>query len=600
MKNWKFVKRLPFWGLIPFLAALCFYCSKPTEPEPFLELKLETADINSADSATYVGVPVRAVAMFDTAIPFGSISWISTSGTAEFERSALSSTDTTSSDTVYITWTQLPMPAYVVVDSGDSGSSPTKKEVYIDSIYVMFDHAASNMIRVEIKNRVPVIDSITVNSYRAVVREDSITLAGNHSTQMDIKVYVSDPDIGSMVTLNWQAAGDALGTLLSKEKDDQAAGHVWNLKWRSPDVTEVGDSTYQTTALIRIADSKGGMAERPVRIIVYRETGSVWVASTHEVGADTLSSLIKYSNDGREVLRIPGFQMINSLAVNNATEEVWFTDAKANKIYCYDDDGNQILSIDGFTRPVDISVKNSDVDVCYVVDNPPSSTGVNRIRKISNGTVDSLSLSYTAEVSDLAIDQVQNDEFWYLFIGLDSYDNHSLRKVVRRSGSYAANTVLDSLVGPKSLAINSVVRWIWIAETENNKVLRFSIQDSSAIRIDGFRRPQMVAVNEKDTSCWVADTDNDRIVQLRANINAWYDVENDEDRDTIITTAFDVNFKQPGAIAVNPNEGDGVVWVVDTQNNRIVKLSAAGVPVLQITEFGMESPKYIAVNKGSN
>ena len=52
-------------------------CAKPTGPSQFVTIRLLT----QGDSITYTGVPLKIIAVFDSAVAIGEISWTTGRGT---------------------------------------------------------------------------------------------------------------------------------------------------------------------------------------------------------------------------------------------------------------------------------------------------------------------------------------------------------------------------------------------------------------------------------------------------------------------------------------------------------------------------------------
>ncbi len=569
-------------------------CSKPVGPKRFVSIRLSTKE---KDKTEYTGVPVLITAKFDSAVSFDQIQWVSSSGRAKFVSANTSAYDgTTSYDSVWVTWEEYPYTEKPKINNlllkQDSVKNNTPK-IPVDTIWVNYIGNESNKVILTILNRAPIIDSIVINGRNITELKDSVTLSSNHNSIAYIKLYATDLDTSTRLNAEW-IQHDTAGNIIKFEKTNNYSG-VWNIRWQAGSVENIGDSTVISSAVIRVYDGKGGFAKLPIKIIVYRESGSIWLASTQE----NTSTLVKYASNGTELLRLPGFSEINRMAVNTSSETVWFTDKKAGKVYCVDDDGNLVHEFSGFTNPSAIDVNNQSGYCCVAYEDKRNRFG-SYVTIINTSDTTSSQLRINGSVTYLKLNQKKLFDLWVLG---KSYDTTSaFDYVINYNGLFSNSTNYNIAKDPFSMDINTVTDDIWIVDKGNNKVIKISGNSSDTTVISGFFNPHMIAVNVKDSTCWVADTDNNRVVKLLPGIPDGYNLETDSKYHKCISSAYDIDFLQPSALAVNSHErGNGVVWVVDTQNNRIVKLDGnTGNPLLSIADnYGMESSCFIAVNTGT-
>ncbi len=572
-------------------------CAKPTGPSQFVTIRLLT----QGDSITYTGVPLKIIAVFDSAVAIGEISW--TTGRGTYTRPGNHRLeDTTRADTILLTWEQMPVRAlYAPSDTASRNRPP------IDTIWVEYRGNASNRIRVSVVNRAPRIDSIYVNGRRSLLLNDSLRISGNHGAMVYMKLFATDPDTGSELKAEWVGT-PGFGSMITF--NDSASLNPlqrtmvwrWNFTWKAPSVQSAGDSTLTSTASLIVHDRNGGVKSIPIRITIYRESGSIWVASTHE----NTSTLIKYASNGTELFRIPGFQKINCLAVSPKDEVVWLTDCGAGKVYCIDDDGNLRKTVAGFKNPASIDVSDEH-GYCIVADEDSTAASMGaRIRVVNkdgSGRIDTsvAALKLPGAVSCVKLDQREVNDSWILWQVPSSLD--STDKAAHYTSWWTLKSLIPAGTQPAFIDLNPITNHAWIADRSGNCVLRVNTKTDSVARVVGFLNPQMLSVNTRDSSCWVADTDHNQVVKILYSTGGFpLDITTGSNtRVKKFEVAFNTRYKQPQALAVNPNEGErGVVWVVDTQNNRIVKLNAAdGADLLSIDGFGMETPRYIAVNTGT-
>ena len=608
-----YLKPAVFIIVILLYGSLTFFlnCGRPTGPEPFITIRLETNTDNS-DSTVYTGMPIQITAVLDSAVFSDAIQWTSSSGRAKIVRAGtVYPGDTTSQDTVWVDWDELPPVSSKHKYSWEQDSLRKLGLLTpVDTIWARYKGAASNKVRVTVLNMAPHVDSIYVNSRKVDILKDSITIAGNHSTIAYIKLYASDHDSGSRLDAQW-IQQDNIGRIIKIEKAEETSKSSysktwkWNILWQAPNVGDIGDSTVMSSSIIKVADRNGAFTRIPVRIIVYRESGSVWLASTQE----NTSTLIKYSDSGKELFRIPGFGQINCLAVSPRQEKVWFTDRTAGKVYCVDDDGNIVYEAKGFKEPKAIDVHDKE-GYCIVTDEDTSTGISSRIRivnKNGKGEIDSSAGigHYLGNINFLKLDQQKLTDIWFLMQARQASDSIDFIYHYKAWWTFVSQIKINGELA--SLDINPITKEVWVADKGNNRVLRIDMKTNSITAvITGFLNPHMVAVNTADSSCWVVDTDHNRVVKLFSGVPDGYDVNpyiisSATDYHVSIDQPFGINFKQPVALTVNPHDGIyGVVWVVDTQNNRIVKLDGKlGDWLLSIEEFGMESSSFIAANTGT-
>ncbi len=161
---------------------------------------------------------------------------------------------------------------------------------------------------------------------------------------------------------------------------------------------------------------------------------------------------------------------------------------------------------------------------------------------------------------------------------INIFSSISLRPVVRinrpvwvGAGSYAVELSTDIWISgfnnPSSISINSSDGSVWVADTNNDCIKKYSSTGARLFTLPGFRRPASVSVNPNG-ECWVADTNNDCIKKYSST-------------GALVFTL--TGFKKPASVSVNFQ--DGSVWVADTNNNRVKKLSSSGALSVNVAGF---------------
>jgi PKD repeat protein len=128
--------------------------------------------------------------------------------------------------------------------------------------------------------------------------------------------------------------------------------------------------------------------------------------------------------------------------------------------------------------------------------------------------------------------------------------------------------VFSGFNSPFGLSIDRSDNGVWVADYNNNQVVKLAEDGSQIHRKSGYNRPYRLAVTPNDRSVWVGDYENDRMVKLRP------------DGEEI---AWVWGFDNPRGVAVNPD--DATVWVADERKNQVVKLSPDGTELLRIDGF---------------
>jgi DNA-binding beta-propeller fold protein YncE len=147
---------------------------------------------------------------------------------------------------------------------------------------------------------------------------------------------------------------------------------------------------------------------------------------------------------------------------------------------------------------------------------------------------------------------------------------------VKISGSKA--TKIAGFSQPLSISINPNDGSAWIADTDAIRVKKISATGKVLITIDkGFStNPISVAVDPNDGSCWMAT----------ATTLFKYSSEGKQ-----ISTKE--GFNEP-ALIVNPKNSE--LWIADSNNSRVVKMSSDGNQLGVFAIEGITQPKSISVN----
>jgi DNA-binding beta-propeller fold protein YncE len=148
-------------------------------------------------------------------------------------------------------------------------------------------------------------------------------------------------------------------------------------------------------------------------------------------------------------------------------------------------------------------------------------------------------------------------------------------------------TDLTGFNWPRDITINSATNTIWVSDTKNNRLLQFN---RDGIPTGTFLGEVGSAANQLHWPFGIASTGADLIVADTFNnrVSRWSPTQGTT---KWLSTAF--SFPKDVAVA------NGVVYVADTGNNRVVELNAlTGAPIK--TFGGLHGPEGIAVDAAGN
>ncbi|MFC1859648.1 PKD domain-containing protein, partial [Thermodesulfobacteriota bacterium] len=141
---------------------------------------------------------------------------------------------------------------------------------------------------------------------------------------------------------------------------------------------------------------------------------------------------------------------------------------------------------------------------------------------------------------------------------------------------------------PISLSVNTADNTVWVADYNNHQAVKLDANGTELVRASGFYNPYCVSVNSTDGTVWVADYNHHQIVKLLSSVTDGYDIATDTGSHVVVS-----GFNLPQAVSVNST--DGTVWVSDTGNNEVVKLTGDGTEILRLDDF--YSPRRMAIDQ---
>ncbi|MCK4390439.1 MAG: PKD domain-containing protein [Desulfobacterales bacterium] len=145
-------------------------------------------------------------------------------------------------------------------------------------------------------------------------------------------------------------------------------------------------------------------------------------------------------------------------------------------------------------------------------------------------------------------------------------------------GSYTATLTITDTGGTRSDSDSTQVRvlpagigWAkaWVTDRNHDKIVLLAADGQTVIKeVTGFNDPIFVAVNPSDGTCWVSDYYGHTVYKIQADAPDAYNVSSDRGFHQVFS-----GFNYPYDLDVDKR--DGACWVVDRNNDRLVKIPAS-------------------------
>jgi len=292
----------------------------------------------------------------------------------------------------------------------------------------------------------------------------------------------------------------------------------------------------------------------------------------------------------------------DSVSITPGPTTIWVTDTDNRYIHKISHDGlHEIdrLSVDGY--PWDIIVDSRDQSFWY---SDLLWGYIYRFKDQVWKIYDSPSTWW--EPVDIVFDFERN-----LLWGADD------RGIIIRISPDAADSLLEinheSFLSPVSVSVSQQSGKCWVADPGSNKVFYISGSGNFVHQVSfEFIHPMAVAVDNNDGSCWIADSsrivkldfDGNFMQSITANFQYAYLLDVNQQTGEIWVIDYGIThptsrvlkfektgsqiaevdgFNYPRALAVNPY--DNGCYVADTENGRLVRLSAQGEILSELADF---------------
>ncbi len=268
--------------------------------------------------------------------------------------------------------------------------------------------------------------------------------------------------------------------------------------------------------------------------------------------------------------RVDGFDLIMFGRANGsvATDDAWNPDADMNRDGTVDNKDLDILSAHFGKNGISFGLWVG------------SETGTEKVFKLSSTGNILQKVGAFNKPASISGD-IHDNTVWVA----DSNED----KVIKLSGFDGTQILSVSGIDPYSVSTDLRDGSVWVADYTNNRVIKLlpSVTDGydvgtdtgSHIVISGFSNPRWVSVNSDTGEIWVADTRNNSVVRLSQDVPDGYDIQTDIGRHSTKS-----GFSSPYCVSVN--SADGTAWVADYGNHQVVKLSAtATTEIVRVSGF---------------
>lgn len=483
------------------------------------------------------------------------INWKVGKGRVSRRSTALNTSDSTiASDTIWFEWNVAPP---LTLDSTEVDSvTYTVDSVYLDSVAVEIEGLHSDWMLFNIQNVLPMLDSLYLGGVISAVKDSVLRLYGYPGQLVEFSLTLKDPFMEEL------APRFEFEDVPGLRQINSDSGYTF--RWQAPD--SIVDDVFD----FKVRDeSYSGSRIYQMRMITYKETGSVWVGASKD--------LIKVSNTGSEIFRIENqFQEISDMTVNSNRIYMWLVDRGQNALYRISNSGEIVYQDTAlFTQPTALEI-DVQSGALWVADLPTSDAG--RIRKYDPVAIDQLTevsaiSNQTGPITSLTIDQFENDLMMFL---APEGDYISLV----RDG--VLDTTFAGIVNrPQHITYDAQIGMAWVADSSS--VILIDTVGEVQATITGFEF--ISSLSSGNGEVCIADARGDEIIRFSSNISG-----NRQKGDGVITPGFNT----PADIALSYI--DNSCWVADSESGSVVKVDTDGNIALRVT--GMAQPKTITIHQG--
>jgi len=526
------------------LSAFLFTCSRESE-EPLWEPQ------TTLSSRTYNGglFPVW-ITLKEPVSNISSIRWKTGSSIIAYRKQAVQNIDANTqlilADTAFLYWNE-PPPPYVVNDS---------TYIYRDTVFAIVNGLESQPIVIEVKNILPRIKKFTVGGLEQF-GDSTLKVAVHPNVNMEISIQLEKPfnKFRPIVTMPKELK-EMGGLALDEEKSNDT---LWVYKWEGP------SDTINKTLSLKIEDS-GGYGERlyKVRLIVYTEPGSVWVASEDE--------LTKFSSMGTEVARVSsGFKYISDIAVNSNDGRLFVADQEKNFIRVYNTYGKLLSEDTTLFKPTGIAVGVEGISAwVWVADSKKSTADSAQLSRFEFFGSDSIARSVVSyempgAVKGLAVDQYNRDFVWFVIPEGDTIGFTRVDTDIKIKPTYVLLKDDTAWQRPTMISYRNGLAWVAdsgrVVAVDSSKKIKAIIKGFSSI-------PSISACGE---GIWASDREDGKVYRFKGPFKGTA-----ADLRYTVSQGDESSEKFSIPVSVSALTTDCSVWVVDKGYNKVVLLDSLG------------------------
>jgi len=559
------------WLWLAALLVFLYSCSRES-PEPLWEAQ-------SLFGNEYKGglFPVY-ITLNEPVDNANSIRWGTRYARIAYRKQGINLKDQIIADTAFLYW-ETPPPVFEKLDSTKIKTDTAvtwkveKTYYYRDTIFASVNNIESSPIVIDVKNILPRIKSITVGGIKK--NGDSLlTIPANLGDKLIISLELEKPFENS-----YNKAFHPIVTmppLMGNPRLISENGLIFDYEWTVPN-KEISDSS----GYLKIEDS-GGFGERlyKVYLVVYTESGSVWVASDKE--------LVKYSPAGAEVARISGsFNSISDISVNSNNGKLFVVDEFKNTFSIYNNYGKQLYNnTNQFKLPSGIAV---DVEGNYVwiadVKVPSSSSSLSsssispvteaRLRRfmLMSDELSATSIDYetSGPIKGLSINQFQSDFVWFT---IPKSNKVGFTKEPPKLEFMEPQLIWNR---PSMVSLDPSNGTVWIADS--SRIVAIDPNGKVLANINGFGFVSSVSASKGNV--WVSDILNCKVYRFKGPFTGA-----EEDITSIVMGMAVDGFIAP--ISVSAYIADGGAWVIDKEAGMAVRLDSLGNKIA--SGIGLKQP----------
>ena len=482
------------------------------------------------------------------------ISWKTGSSRIAYRRQGSNEKSLITADTAFLYWETPPpmkLDSIETTKSGDTTKTWRIDSVYVDTIFAIVDGLRSEPMIIKVQNILPNIKSLSVAGLEQP-GDSTLMIAAHPGDRLEIAISLEKTfnKAYSPVIEGIEILGE---NLTSKQRSDSL--YLW--EWIVP------NKDIDTTAVLRIKDSNGyGERIYNIRLVVYADFGSVWVASQKEV--------VKYSATGARVVKISDtFDLISDIAVHSNNGRLFVIDQDKNTFAVYNTYGKQLYKNNTLLKnPTSIAL-DIDGNYVWVADferlRPFTFSGSDIVANDSLG----YSLAGQGQVKGLSPDQFQREFLWFAVPERDTvgYIRYSVAdSAADKTPEYQPNDKPDKWNRPSMVSLDPANGLAWIADS--SRILAIDTAGNEFAIISGFG--YVSSVSASGGSVWASDI-------LRGCVYHFPGPFKGTNRDlsrTVMDGMIVDEFSAPAFISAFI--ADGSAWVMDKGTGKTVRVDSKG------------------------